>query len=81
MARSNTLTKRAAKAQAKSAGALNLFRSAAAELESAEKEHRDVASIAAAQAERLADLQSEHEQQANEAGTAATKLRELVGGQ
>ena len=76
----NTLTRRAAAAQAKSAGALNLFRTAASELEAATKDHESVANEAASIAEAHAQVREYHERQAVEAANAAAKLRGLVGG-
>lgn len=76
----NTLTKQAEKAQAKSAGALNLFRSAAAELEAAVKEHKQVSQVAGAIAADHRSISDAHAEHAKEAASAAFKLRDLVGG-
>lgn len=79
MARS-TLVKQASKARAKSLGALHMFKAAAKELEDAAKEHNHVALVAAGRAAELQGLSDTHVEQAEQAAKAATKLRDLVGG-
>lgn len=77
----DTLTKRGFKAQAKSAGALSLFRSAAKQLEEAAQEHKQVALTAGAIASEHRLYADDHAKQAEDAAKAAAKLRELVGGE
>ncbi len=73
-----TLEERANAASATAAAALSTFELAAADLEYAASEHDDVAALAQAEIDRLADVRDEAFDNAARCESAAAKIRELV---